>query len=101
MNRLIRLSFGPFQLGELESGLVEEVRTKVLKEQLGTKLAGEAGVDFESPVREPIAPFGSEIRKAKGERPPRRDDRRDRDDRPSRWIGRAPAARRRARFQEP
>jgi 23S rRNA pseudouridine2605 synthase len=84
VNRLIRLSFGPFQLGELESGLVEEVRTKVLKEQLGTKLAGEAGVDFESPVREPIAPFGSEIRKAKGERPPRRDDRRDRDDRPHR-----------------
>ena len=90
MNRLIRLSFGPFQLGELESGLVEEVRTKVLKEQLGTKLADEAGVDFESPVREPIAPFGSETRKAKGERPPRRDDRRDRDDRPTRRLRRAP-----------
>jgi 23S rRNA pseudouridine2605 synthase len=90
VNRLIRLSFGPFQLGELESGLVEEVRTKVLKEQLGTKLAGEAGVDFESPVREPIAPFGSEIRKAKGERPPRRDDRRDRDDRPRGTFGERP-----------
>ena len=90
VNRLIRLSFGPFQLGELESGLVEEVRTKVLKEQLGTKLAGEAGVDFESPVREPIAPFGSEIRKAKGERPPRRDDRRDRDDRPRGGFGERP-----------
>ena len=91
VNRLIRLSFGPFQLGELESGLVEEVRTKVLKEQLGTKLAAEAGVDFESPVREPIAPFGSEIRKAKGERPARhgerRDDRRDRDDRPRGSFG--------------
>ena len=90
VNRLIRLSFGPFQLGELESGLVEEVRTKVLKEQLGTKLAGEAGVDFESPVREPIAPFGSETRKTKGERPPRRDDRRDRDDRPRGGLGERP-----------
>jgi 23S rRNA pseudouridine2605 synthase len=59
VNRLIRLSFGPFQLGELESGLVEEVKTRVLKDQLGATLAAEAGVDFDSPVREPIAPFGA------------------------------------------
>ncbi|KAB1080752.1 pseudouridine synthase [Methylobacterium soli] len=59
VNRLIRLSFGPFQLGDLEAGLVDEIRTKVLKEQLGPSLAAQAGVDFESPVREPIAPFGS------------------------------------------
>jgi 23S rRNA pseudouridine2605 synthase len=83
VNRLIRLSFGPFQLGDLEPGLVEEVRTKVLKEQLGTKLAQEAGVDFESPVREPIAPFGSEkrkpdVRSPREERPPRRDEERER-----------------------
>jgi 23S rRNA pseudouridine2605 synthase len=39
VNRLIRLSFGPFQLGDLEPGLVEEVKTKVLKEQLGATLA--------------------------------------------------------------
>ncbi|MFL5159765.1 MAG: pseudouridine synthase, partial [Microvirga sp.] len=58
VNRLIRMSFGPFQLGDLEVGLVEEVKTKVLKDQLGTALAAEAGVDFQSPVREPIAPFG-------------------------------------------
>jgi 23S rRNA pseudouridine2605 synthase len=59
VNRLIRLSFGPFQLGELEVGLVEEIRTRVLKDQLGTTLSEQAGVDFTSPVREPIAPFGS------------------------------------------
>ncbi len=58
VNRLIRLSFGPFQLGDLEVGLVEEVRTRVLKDQLGKNLAEQAGVDFESPVREPITPFG-------------------------------------------
>ena len=58
VNRLIRLSFGPFQLGEIEDGLVEEVKTKILRDQLGDALAEEAGVDFESPVREPIAPFG-------------------------------------------
>ncbi|TNC13468.1 rRNA pseudouridine synthase [Methylobacterium terricola] len=59
VNRLIRLSFGPFQLGDLEVGLVEEIRTRVLKDQLGNSLAEQAGVDFTSPVREPIAPFGS------------------------------------------
>ena len=65
VNRLIRLSFGPFQLGDLEAGLAEEIRTKVLKEQLGPALSEQAGVDFESPVREPIAPFGSPKQQAK------------------------------------
>jgi 23S rRNA pseudouridine2605 synthase len=85
VNRLIRLSFGPFQLGDLEPGLVEEVRTKVLREQLGHKLAEEAGVDFTSPVREPIAPFGSPKREESGGERPERGRRPDRDgERPSR-----------------
>lgn len=33
VNRLIRLSYGPFQLGNLPKGSVEEVKAKVLKEQ--------------------------------------------------------------------
>ncbi len=36
--RLIRLSYGPFQLGSLKKGEVKEVPQKVLKEQLGDKL---------------------------------------------------------------
>ena len=36
--RLIRLSYGPFQLGSLNKGEVKEVPQKVLKEQLGNKL---------------------------------------------------------------
>ncbi len=84
VNRLIRLSFGPFQLGELPEGAVEEVRTRVLKDQLGDTLAQEAGVDFESPVREPVAPFGPP---PEPERAPRRDDR----GRPARGRGDAPA----------
>ncbi|MEE6207666.1 MAG: pseudouridine synthase [Alphaproteobacteria bacterium] len=36
--RLIRLSYGPFQLGSLKKGEVKEVPQKVLKEQLGNKL---------------------------------------------------------------
>lgn len=35
--RLIRLSYGPFQLGSLKKGEVREVPAKVLKEQLGGK----------------------------------------------------------------
>lgn len=35
VTRLIRLSFGPFQLGNLARGAVEEVPKKVLEEQLG------------------------------------------------------------------
>jgi 23S rRNA pseudouridine2605 synthase len=37
VNRLIRLSFGPFQLGGLPTGALEEVPAKVLAEQLGTR----------------------------------------------------------------
>jgi 23S rRNA pseudouridine2605 synthase len=36
VTRLIRLSYGPFQLGLLERGAVEEVPRKVLADQLGT-----------------------------------------------------------------
>jgi 23S rRNA pseudouridine2605 synthase len=35
VNRLIRTSYGPFQLGTLPPGAVEEIPRKVLKEQLG------------------------------------------------------------------
>ena len=35
VSRLIRLAYGPFQLGALPKGAVEEVNAKVLREQLG------------------------------------------------------------------
>lgn len=35
VNRLIRVSYGPFQLGDLPRGEVEEVSPRVLREQLG------------------------------------------------------------------
>jgi 23S rRNA pseudouridine2605 synthase len=49
VTRLIRVSFGPFQLGELGEGEVEEVRTRVLREQLGDKLVRLSGADFSAP----------------------------------------------------
>ncbi len=52
VNRLIRLSYGPFQLGDLPAGRVEEVKTRQLREQLGERLAAMAGADFAGPIVE-------------------------------------------------
>jgi 23S rRNA pseudouridine2605 synthase len=38
VNRLIRISFGPFLLGDLPRGAVEEIQPRVLREQLGGRL---------------------------------------------------------------
>ena len=68
VNRLIRISFGPFELGDLGEGEVAEVRTRVLKDQLGIKLAREAGVNFDADIVDrvappaPAAPMGGERR---------------------------------------
>ena len=35
VNRLIRISFGPFQLSDLKPGATEEVRRRVMRDQLG------------------------------------------------------------------
>src|SRR5208282_4328937 len=56
VNRLIRVSFGPFELGDLAEGEVAEVRTRVLRDQLGAKLAREAGVNFNAEVVDRAAP---------------------------------------------
>ena len=78
VNRLIRLSFGPFQLGELAEGEVEEIKTRILKDQLGDALAAEAGVDFEAPIFDYVieepparAPSRGRDREAPRERPDR------------------------------
>jgi 23S rRNA pseudouridine2605 synthase len=57
VTRLIRVSFGPFQLTELATGAVEEVRTRTLREQLGARLVAGAGIDFAAPLapRPPVA----------------------------------------------
>ena len=53
VTRLIRVSFGPFRLGELAEGAIEEVRTRVLREQLGEKLVRHSGADFSAPIMPP------------------------------------------------
>ena len=39
VNRLIRVAYGPFQLGNLGRGEIAEVSSKVLREQLGKEPA--------------------------------------------------------------
>lgn len=51
VNRLIRVSYGPFQLGEVPEGQVEEVRARVLREQLGDKVIEKSGAQFDVPQK--------------------------------------------------
>jgi len=68
VTRLIRVSFGPFQLGELAAGAVEEVGTRTLREQLGNKLATASGADFSAPLTaQPASP-----QQMAGDKPKRR-----------------------------
>jgi 23S rRNA pseudouridine2605 synthase len=72
VNRLIRISYGPFRLGDLEPGQVEEIKQKILRGQLGDGPKDEAE---EKPARKvtrnappkPAAPAkpGAGLRKPK------------------------------------
>lgn len=106
VNRLIRVSFGPFQLGELAIGAVEEVPRRVLRDQLGESLTAAAGADFEvregdrapvqlNPARLDNRPVkaektddrkGGQVRPARSQGPSGSRTRRSRDDVPPRRI---------------
>jgi 23S rRNA pseudouridine2605 synthase len=53
VNRLIRTEFGPFELGALAPGAIEEVATRNLREQLGARIIARAGCDFGAPIAAP------------------------------------------------
>lgn len=55
VTRLIRVSFGPFQLGELEEGQVQELKGKTLRDQLGERLIADSGANFEAPIMRPFS----------------------------------------------
>ena len=50
VNRLIRISYGPFQLGDLPEGHVIEVRGRTLRDQLGPRLIEDAKANFDAPL---------------------------------------------------
>jgi len=63
VNRLIRISFGPFQLLDLEEGKVERVKRRVLADQLGPALAKEFGLDVIQADERPAKNTGYVARK--------------------------------------
>src|SRR3954467_13309484 len=77
VNRLIRVSYGPFQLGDLPDGAVEEIKTRALREQIGERIAAVAGADFSGPLVEQEVPVERaplrqpEVRAARDVRPSR------------------------------
>ena len=90
VNRLIRISFGPFQLGDLGEGAVVEIPTRILRDQLGARLAKAANVDFDAPVGlhgAAVAPPPPEPTRAPARRapPPGREGRK-----PARNVGKPP-----------
>ena len=55
VNRLIRISYGPFRLGTLKPGEVEEIKPRVLRDQLGIEAAVEGhAVAKDKPRRPPL-----------------------------------------------
>ena len=93
VSRLIRISYGPFQLGEIAEGNVMEVRGRTLRDQLGPRLIEEAGANFDAPIyndkqAESEAPKSGGNWKPepgkRGEPSKRRPDKLDRDERAER-----------------
>src|SRR5689334_9313994 len=81
VNRLIRTSFGPFQLRELAEGAVEEVRTRVLRDQLGERVIAEAKCDFSAPIIERAEEDAVVEKPRREERRPREKERGGREER--------------------
>ncbi|TPN81847.1 pseudouridine synthase [Mesorhizobium sp. CU2] len=55
VTRLIRISYGPFQLEDLPEGHVLEIKGRVLREQLGERLIEEAGANFDADIQKPFS----------------------------------------------
>jgi len=63
VNRLIRVSYGPFQLGQLKRGAVEELRPRVLSDQLG--------LDLKETSQAPAKPRPKPVRRTRQGKPGR------------------------------
>jgi 23S rRNA pseudouridine2605 synthase len=61
VNRLIRISYGPFRLGDLEPGQVEEIKARVLRDQLGLTEAPEDAKPAKPAAKPPNKPRGPRV----------------------------------------
>jgi 23S rRNA pseudouridine2605 synthase len=74
VNRLIRVSFGPFQLLEMKPGEVEPVQRRVLVDQLGAGIARELGLmDQEKDTRQGRRPQAGAADRPRQSRPAKRE----------------------------
>lgn len=83
VNRLIRISYGPFQLGDLPERQVQEIRGRTLRDQLGPRLIDEAKANFDAPLFDHAEPEEKDekparmkpaVSEARGEKPFRAKD---------------------------
>ncbi|WP_438826257.1 pseudouridine synthase [Ruegeria atlantica] len=63
VNRLLRVSYGPFQLGSLKPGEVEEIRRRVMRDQLGLEAEPEAPTKRPARPQRKRPPIGKKPRK--------------------------------------
>jgi 23S rRNA pseudouridine2605 synthase len=77
VNRLIRVAFGSFELGDLDEGAVEEINTEALKTALGPEIVKQAEADFDAPLLEhddrPVKNRPSPLASLRGAPPSRRE----------------------------
>jgi len=81
VSRLIRVSFGPFELADLAPGEIAEVKTRTLREQLGERVIALAGTDFSAPMGPQEAPAAPVRPPARGDAKRERRHRRARNER--------------------
>jgi 23S rRNA pseudouridine2605 synthase len=95
VNRLIRVAYGPFELGDLDDGNVEEVETVDLRAVLGPEIAAQANADFDSPLEGEMA----RRPETRAERAPGRADKRRGEKRPAWPLRGHPPPKRRDKHQ--
>lgn len=93
VGRLIRISFGPFQLGDLEEGAVREIRGRILRDQLGDKLIEDAGADFDAPIHNEFSNTAVKGRTRQEMEAPAAEGERRRAPREREWISSQPERR--------
>ncbi|RWK34937.1 pseudouridine synthase [Mesorhizobium sp.] len=80
VTRLIRISYGPFQLDDLPEGHVLEIKGRVLRDQLGERLVEESGANFDADITKPFS--NRPVRREREEEPERPKFTRDGERRP-------------------
>lgn len=70
VNRLIRVSYGPFHLSDLEVGAVRELKGRTLRDQLGERLIAQANADFDAPILKPFSNSVVAAKKQSSKKPP-------------------------------